>query len=90
MLKAIAKFICPSSKSIADKAAERIQIGYNGVSDEKRAVVSKYANIANEIGQYGQNLANMLTDGTIDNLEREKIAVALECLVEKAKVLVFD
>lgn len=90
MLKKIAKLLCPSSRKIAESAAERIQSAYNGVAEGKRAVVAHYAGIANEIGQCGQNLAKMLKDGVIDEVERETLVRYIEVLADKAKAIIFE
>lgn len=90
MLKAIAKFICPSSRSIAEAAADKIQSGVNGIDAEKKAVVAKYATAANEIGEIGNRLTAMLKDGSIDNAEKALLVGYIETLTNKAKALVFD
>ena len=89
MLKSIAKWLCPSSAKIATAAADRIQVGYNGVAVDKRETIARYATVANEIGEYGKTLSQMFTDGRIDDAERAKIAAALEGLIDKAKEIVF-
>ena len=90
MLKAIAKLICPSSRKIAESAADRIQSGVNGIDAEKKAVVAKYATAANEIGEIGNRLTAMLKDGTIDDAEKSVLVAYIESLTDKAKAIVFD
>jgi hypothetical protein len=90
MLKKLAKLLCPSSRKIAESAAQRIQYEYNSVAEGKRAIVAHYASIANEIGEWGQHIAKMLEDGVIDDVERETLISYIEALTNKAKAIVFE
>lgn len=89
MFKAIAQWFCPSSKKIADKAADKIQESYNGIDAAKRETVARYANKAAAVAKYGEELNAMLTDGTIDNVEKGVLSARLETLIEAAKQIVF-
>lgn len=89
MLKSIAKWLCPSSRKIAEAAADKIQNGVNGIDAEKKALVSKYATAANEIGEIGNRLTSMLKDGSIDDAEKSTLVAYIEMLADKAKALVF-
>lgn len=89
MLKSIAKLICPSSRKIAESAANSIQEGYNGVSPDKREKIAKYASLAKKVAYCAEKLDALVGDGKIDDAERERIAAALEPLVESAKSIVF-
>ena len=89
MLKSIAKLICPSSAKIAESAANSIQAGYNGVSPDKREKIAKYTSFAKKSAYYAEKLDALVGDGKIDAEERERIAAALEPLIESAKEIVF-
>lgn len=90
MLKSIAKVLCPSSAKIAESAANSIQVGYNGVSPDKREKLARYSAIARKIGEQQAKLDALVADGKIDDEERDRIAAALEPLIESAKAIVFD
>lgn len=90
MLKSIAKLICPSSRAIAESAANSIQSGYNGVSPDKREKIAKYSSLAKKAAYYAEKLDALVGDGKIDDAERERIAAALEPMVEAAKSIVFN
>lgn len=89
MFKAIAQWLCPSSKKIADMAAEKIQESYNGIDAAKRETVSAYAQKAQTVAKYGEELNAMLTDGKIDDIEKGVLAERLATLIEAAKQIVF-
>lgn len=90
MLKSLAKLICPSSRSIAESAANSIQAGYNGIAIDKREKIAHYTSIAKKAAQYAERLDALAADGKIDDAERERIAAALEPLIESAKEIVFN
>lgn len=90
MFKKIAKFLCPSSKKIADKAAHSIAAGYNGIGDGSRQKIAKYSEIAKRFGEYQAKLDAIVADGRIDEAEEARISAALEPMIEDAKKIVFD
>ena len=89
MLKSIAKLLCPSSRKIAESAANSIQVGYNGVSPDKRDKIARYTSLAKKAAYYAEKLDALVGDGKIDDAERERIAAALEPMIEAAKEVVF-
>lgn len=90
MFKSIAKLLCPSSASLADKAAESIQVGYNGIAVDKREKIARYTSLAKKMGYYAEKLDALAGDGRIDDEERERIADVLAPLIESAKNIVFN
>ena len=90
MLKYIAKLLCPSSRKIAESAANSIQAGYNGIAVDKREKIAHYASLAKKAAYYAEKLDALAADGKIDDAERERIAAVLEPLVESAKEIVFN
>ena len=84
-----AKKLCPSSKTIAAAAASKAQKGYNGIDKEKRELISRYADKADSFNAHAKKLRQMITDGKIDDLERDQLAEMLEPLIKNAKELVF-
>lgn len=90
MLKSIAKMFCPSSAKLAESAAKSIQAGYNGIQTETREKIAKYSALAKRIGEMQSKLDTLLSDNVIDDAERDKIAAALEPLIESAKDIVFN
>lgn len=89
ILTAVAKKLCPSSKRIAKNAAKKVQKSYNGIDASKRVKVSEYANKAMAIGKYGEELRQMIDDGNIDDIERDRLAEIFTPIVEAGKSLVF-
>ena len=89
MLKSIAKLICPSSRKIAESAANSIQQGYNGIAVDKREKIARYTALARKAAYYAEKLDALAADGKIDDAERDKIANVLEPLVDAAKEMVF-
>lgn len=90
MLKSIAKFICPSSKKIAESAAHAVATSYNGIGDGKRENIAKYSAAAKKIAEYQAKLDEIVKDGVIDEVEEARIAAALEPMVDAAKEIVFN
>lgn len=89
MLKLIAKLFCPSSKSLAQTAADSIQAGYNGIAIDKREKIAHYSSFAKKAAEYAERLDAIAADGTIDDDERNRIASLLEPMIESAKKIVF-
>ncbi len=90
MLKSIAKLFCPSSKKLADAAANRIATGFNSIDEGKREKLAKYSAYAKRIAEYQAKLDEIVADGKIDADEEARIAAALEPMIEEAKKIVFE
>ena len=89
MLKSIAKFFCPSSKKLADGAANRIATGFNSIDADARVKLVRYSACAKCIAVYQAKLDEIVADGRIDADEEARIAAALEPMIEEAKKIVF-
>ena len=87
MLKSIIKAVATPSR-LSSYAADGIQRGVNGTNDETAAIVAKYATITNETAEVAKNISAMLTDGRIDNMERDTLQKTMEPLFAKVMELV--
>ena len=87
MLKSIIKAIATPER-LSGYAADGIQRGINGTKEETAATVAKYATIANEAADIAKNISGMLTDGRIDNMERDTLQKMLEPMFAKVMELV--
>ena len=87
MLKSIIKKVA-TPKRLSGYAADGIQRGINGTKDETAATVAKYATTANEMAAIAKNVSAMLTDGRIDNMERDTLQKMMEPLFAKVMELV--
>lgn len=87
MIKSIVKAVATPER-LSGYAADGIQRGVNGTTAETAATVSKYATIANETAEIAKNISGMLTDGRIDDMERETLRKMLEPLFAKVMELV--
>ena len=87
MLKSIIKAIATPAR-LSGYAADGIQRGVNGTKDETAATVAKYATLTNEMSEIAKNVSAMLTDGRIDNAERETLQRMMEPLFAKVMELV--
>ena len=87
MLKSIIKAIATPER-LSSYAADGIQRGINGTKEETAATVAKYATVTNEMAEIAKNISAMLTDGRIDNVERDKLQKMLEPLFGKVMELV--
>ena len=87
MLKSIIKAIATPER-LSGYAADGIQNGINGTKEETAATVAKYATIANEMAELAKNTSAMLTDGRIDDMERDTLQKMLEPLFAKVMELV--
>lgn len=90
MLKKIAKLLCPSSRRLADAAANRMANGYNSIDEGNRDRLAKYSACVKRIAYYQDKLNAIVADGRIDAEEEARIAAALEPMIEEAKKIVFD
>ena len=87
MLKSIIKAIATPER-LSGYTADGIQRGINGTKEETAATVAKYATIANEAADIAKNISGMLTDGRIDNMERDTLQKMMEPLFAKVMELV--
>ena len=87
MIKSIVKAIATPAR-LSGYAADGIQRGVNGTKEETAATVAKYATITNEMAEIAKNVSAMLTDGRIDNMERDTLQKMLEPLFAKFMELV--
>ena len=87
MLKSIIKAIATPER-LSGNAADGIQRGINGTKDETAATVAKYATITNEMAEIAKNISAMLTDGRIEDSERDTLQKMMEPLFAKVMELV--
>lgn len=87
MIKSIVKAIATPAR-LSGYAADGIQRGVNGTKEETAATVAKYATITNETADLAKNISAMLTDGRIDDMERDTLQKMLEPLFAKVMELV--
>ena len=87
MLKSIIKAIATPER-LSDYTADGIQKGVNGTTNETAETVAKYATITNEAAEIAKNISGMLTDGRIDNIERDTLKKMMEPLFAKVMELV--
>ena len=87
MLKSIIKAIATPER-LSSYAADGIQRGINGTKEETAAIVAKYATITNEMAELAKNISAMLTDGRIDDVERDTLQKMLDPLFAKVMELV--
>ena len=87
MLKSIIKAVATPER-LSGYAADGIQKGVNGTKDETAATVAKYATITNEIAEIAKNVSAMLTDGRIEDSERDTLQKMMEPLFAKVMELV--
>ena len=87
MLKSLIKAIATPAR-LSGYAADGIQRGVNGTKDETAATVAKYATLTNEASEIAKNISAMLTDGRIDNAERDALQKMMEPLFAKVMELV--
>ena len=87
MLKSIIKAIATPER-LSSYAADGIQRGVNGTKEETAATVAKYATITNEMAELAKNISAMLTDGRIDDVERDALQKMLDPMFAKVMELV--
>ena len=87
MLKSIIKAIATPAR-LSSYAADGIQRGVNGTKEETAATIAKYATITNEMAELAKSISAMLTDGRIDDVERDTLQEMLEPLFAKVMELV--
>ena len=79
------KKLIPSGKKLALGAAEKIQAAFNGTEADKRAVVARWASLAEDVTAVPTRLAAMLKDGTLDDDETAELATMIEPLMSKVR-----
>ena len=87
MLKSIIKAVATPER-LSGYTADGIQRGINGTKGETAATVAKYATITNEMAEIAKNVSAMLTDGRIEDSERDTLQKMLEPLFAKVMELV--
>ena len=87
MLKSIIKAIATPER-LSGYTADGIQRGINGTKEGTAATVAKYATIPNEVAELAKNISAMLTDGRIDDVERDTLQKMLEPMFAKVMELV--
>ena len=87
MVKSIIKAVATPER-LSGYAADGIQKGFNSTTADTQATIAKYATISNEISELAKNVSAMLTDGKIDDAEKEQIKALLKPLFAKVMELV--
>ena len=81
MIKSLLKIFLPSSKKLADMAAEQICNAVNGLGKEKQiSEIMKYVEV---LADLQNKIAILLKDGKLDDEEKKQIANDLEPLISK-------
>lgn len=87
MLKSIIKAIATPER-LSSYAADGIQRGVNSTKEEIATTIAKYATITNEMAELAKNISAMLTDGRIDDVERDTLQKMLDPLFAKVMELI--
>lgn len=87
MLKSIIKAVATPAR-LSSYAADGIQRGVNGTKEETATTIAKYATITNEMAELAKNISAMLTDGRIDDVERDTLQKMLDPLFAKVMELI--
>lgn len=77
------KLIIPSANTFAGITADALTNGFNRQGENTRDKIAKIAAIGETASKVTNELTAMLTDGKIDEGERDKIAVMLTPLFAK-------
>ena len=81
MIKRLIKLFIPSSKKLADMAAEKLYDAVNGSGKEKQiSAIMKYVDV---LADLQNKIATLLHDGKLDDEEKKQIAADLEPFIEK-------
>ena len=83
MIKSLIKLFLPSSKKLADMAAEQIYAAVNCSNKEKEAKIANMAKYIDPLATLTTKLVNLLKDGKLDEAEKKEISEALEPFIEK-------
>jgi len=87
-MKMLIKMFMPSGKKLAGYAAEGIQKAVNGYTSDKKEVVGKYADYANQVAAISARLTHMMNDGTLDDAETDELQEMLAPVFDKALALI--
>ena len=81
MIKFLVKMFIPSSKKLADMAAEKLYDAVNGSNKEEQ--IANLAKYIDPLSTLTTKLVNLLKDGKLDEAEKKQIANDLEPFIEK-------
>lgn len=81
MIKSLLKIFLPSSKKLADMAAEKIYEAVNGSNKEEQ--IANMAKYIDPLSTLTTKLVNKLHDGKLDEAEKKEISEALQPFIEK-------
>jgi hypothetical protein len=82
MFRSLIKIFLPKATSLASLASEKITEKIN--TSKKNEVIAEYSKYVSDISEITKQLSDMLYDGNIDNIEKEKLTEILTPLFEKA------
>lgn len=82
------RLFLPKGATLAGYAADGIQKAVNGSDEDVRDLVARYASYAATATSIANRLAAMVTDGTIDNMERDELQKMLTPAFETVLQLV--
>ena len=81
MIKSLLKIFLPSSKKLADMAAEKIYEAVNCSNKEEQ--IANMAKYIDPLSTLTTKLVNLLKDGKLDEAEKKEISEALEPFIDK-------
>lgn len=86
MFKSLLKFFIPNSKKLAGMAAEQIQKAVN--QTEREDAIAKYSQMADSAVDVSKKITTWLSDGKLDDMERDEIADEINPLIAKILELI--
>ena len=81
MIKSLLKIFLPSSKKLADMAAEKRYEAVNGSNKEEQ--IANMAKYIDPLSTLTTKLVNLLKDGKLDEAEKKEISESLEPFIDK-------
>ena len=81
MIKSLLKIFLPSSKKLADMAAEKLYDAVNGSDKEEQ--IANTAKLIDPLATLTTKLLNILKDGKLDEAEKKEISESLEPFIDK-------
>ena len=81
MIKSLLKIFLPSSKKLADMAAEKIYEAVNGSNKEEQ--IANMARYIDPLSTLTTKLVNLLKDGKLNEEEKKEISESLEPFIDK-------
>ena len=81
MIKSLLKIFLPSSKKLADMAAEKLYEAVNGSNKEEQ--IANMAKYIDPLSTLTTKLVNLLKDGKLDEAEKKEISESLEPFIDK-------